>query len=564
MFKNKNISFKISVLISLVFFIIFSGLGIYINISINKFTDQETLSNAKKLSKYFNKTLKDFMVFGDAEIVHSWLENEKNIIGNSIRVYRKDGKVAFQDNETVDLVNKFIGVEKFERKAKPKEEYVVKHKEDFEKILKDRKTIYYKVTENNQEFFVYLEPIIRDDRCIACHGYEEDEIRGISEVKIALDHLKPDDLKQLHKDNIVIFILFLIGGFFVLTWLIKKNLDKPINDLKEAAKKFGSGELKGEIEGDFDNEFHPVIQEFNNMSEKLSALYENLEERVRERTESLNKLNEEFLRREKMMDEDLEKASVVQMSFLPPPEQLYKKIQFYSFYIPSQNLSGDCYDIFKLHNGKYAFYIGDVSGHGISAAMVTILVNEIINKKISDFNEKYQGDEDKVAEEYKICLNPGKLLEYINNELTKKLGNSHYATLFYGLIDENNYSLLYAGAAHPPIFALKNDGKEIIELPSSGTVLGMFDNEKYKESQISLGVNDKLLLYTDGIYEVEGESDGKHLSKEYFKNAFKEKCKENSGFKLVTDLYQILISYSHTGEFKDDTAFMLLELNHID
>jgi len=137
---------------------------------------------------------------------------------------------------------------------------------------------------------------------------------------------------------------------------------------------------------------------------------------------------------------------------------------------------------------------------------------------------------------------------------------SHFATLFYGIFDLQSYTLRYSGAAHPPPFVLRKKDKTILELESLGTILGMFDNEVYEDVEININEGDKILLYTDGVFEVESK-EKKHLNKDIFKEIFQEKTINASGFFLITDLYQALVRFSNSGEFEDDTAFLLVEMN---
>ncbi len=510
------------------------------------------MKSASRFSNFFQETLKQFMLAGDAEVVRSWIEKEKETIGIEIEVYRRNGDVAFLDNHTVKQVNAFLGEKHFPLHAK----------EDHRTASSDISTLVQQVAKTGKPFsihkkvegkdqFIYLAPIERNNQCLACHGYEEETIRGVSKVTIPFRLVNADDLEELQQKNTFFGFSLFTFSFLFFAWLIKYNLQEPVRKLTEAAQEYGMGNLKGEIPKEFGAEFNPVIDEFNTMSGKLQALYENLEGLVEERTESLNQANIELMAKEEEIREDIEKAMLVQMEMLPPPEMVYKHLKFSSFYIPCSDLSGDFYGYFRLNDNQYIFYLVDVSGHGISSSLATILLNELITQEV-------QRSSDQQAP-LNLCSSPGKFIASLNNQVQKKLAGSHFCTMFIGLIDAKKMTLTYAGAAHPPAFLYRHKEKCIEQLESQGTIVGFYQDEVFPETTVKLQKEDKIVLFTDGIFEVEGDT-GSTMSLKHLEDALIDKVEEVSGVPLILELYNVSITYSNAGQLADDTAFLLVEM----
>ncbi len=551
-FSRLSIAFKIASLIYVLFLVVLIGASIYININISNFVEKESLKTASRFSSFFQDTLKQFMLAGDAEVVRSWIEKERKTIGLEIEVYRRNGDVAFLDNHTIRQVNAFLGGTNFPLHKTERHDVATKEIKDLVlQVSQTGEPVSVHRKENGKDIFIYLSPIQRDNRCLGCHGYEDEHIRGVSKITIPFRLVNATDLEALQKRNTLFGFALFTFSFFFFAWLIKYNLQKPVRKLAQAAQEYGKGNLKGEIPKEFGREFNPVIDEFNNMSGKLQAMYANLEELVEKRTADLNQANIELKARDEEIKEDIEKAMLVQMEMLPPPEMQFRHLKFSSFYIPCSDLSGDFYGYFRLSRDQYIFYLADVSGHGISSSLATILINELITQEVQRFEEQQFP--------LSLCYNPGKFIASLNNQIQKKLTGSHFCTMFMGMIDAKAMTLTYAGAAHPPAFLYKSKKKQVEKLESQGTIVGFYQDEAFPDSTISLQKGDKLVLFTDGIFEVEGEQ-GSTMSLEHLENALLEKVSEVSGVPLILELYNVAITYSTSGHLADDTAFLLVEM----
>lgn len=189
----------------------------------------------------------------------------------------------------------------------------------------------------------------------------------------------------------------------------------------------------------------------------------------------------------KVIEKDMASAGVVQKNLQPVvfPESKYLDIA--AMQIPCKTVGGDYYDIIQLPGGKIGFFVGDVSGKGVTGSLIM---------------SNMQGRFRQIAPE---LMSPGKVLENLNTlvgEATRSPGK--FVTAFYGVIDEDSMELTYANAGHNyPLLRLASGKVQTLE--ESRPLLGPFPDLKYTDAQIALGDGDLLCVYTDGISEAGGD-----------------------------------------------------------
>lgn len=202
--------------------------------------------------------------------------------------------------------------------------------------------------------------------------------------------------------------------------------------------------------------------------------------------EVLKTFKQELEKKQLSMAKDLRLAKNIQKGLIPEIIPDWNGIQFWTGFIPMQEVSGDYYDYFPYHTDKLGVAVCDVSGHGVPAAFITALSKMLF----SNFKKP------KPSETFKL----------INRELLDLVKQQGYTTCVYLLI-HSDYKVVYAIAGHPrPILFRQKTGKaEICE--GEGTFLGMFPDagDTYRDLHIQLEPGDKLFLYTDGLTEAEDD-----------------------------------------------------------
>ncbi|MCK4628319.1 MAG: serine/threonine-protein phosphatase, partial [Sedimentisphaerales bacterium] len=188
------------------------------------------------------------------------------------------------------------------------------------------------------------------------------------------------------------------------------------------------------------------------------------------------------------VDEEMRLAARLQRDFLPRQMPQIEGFGFASVYRPATWVSGDIYDIKRLDEENVGFYIADVVGHGMPAALLTMFIKQaLVTKRIS-------------GRDYTL-VEPGEVLSQLNQELiSQKLSDFQFATCCYGLLNTKTLMVRIAGAGHPFPLWIDRHGR-MREMEAKGTLLGIFADQEYTTQSFQLDRGDKLLLYSDGIEE---------------------------------------------------------------
>ena len=154
-------------------------------------------------------------------------------------------------------------------------------------------------------------------------------------------------------------------------------------------------------------------------------------------------------------------------------------------------MSGDIYDIARIDEQHIGFYVADVVGHGIPAALLTIFLKQALVMR------------ETTANSYRI-FSPAEVMANLNKRMaTQKLSGYQFATCCYCLLNIKSLELTFARAGHPyPI--LIRDTEQPQQLEIRGSLLGIFEDAEYIEGKVQLQKGDKLLVYSDGAEGVVG------------------------------------------------------------
>lgn len=187
---------------------------------------------------------------------------------------------------------------------------------------------------------------------------------------------------------------------------------------------------------------------------------------------------------------DLQAGRAVQQRLLPEFPLEHDQFRITHRMVPSSYLSGDLVDYFQVVPGKLVFYIADVSGHGASSALITLLIKNQIDR----FRDEMEND---LSD---LILMPDQVLRQINLELIKTHTGKH-ATMFYGVIDTEECRLDYASAAHFPAPVLCTvDQCRAIE--PENLAVGLFDDAQFETRHMSLDGFERLSVVSDGFLEL--------------------------------------------------------------
>jgi len=254
----------------------------------------------------------------------------------------------------------------------------------------------------------------------------------------------------------------------------------------------------------------------------------------------LEKKNDIIKIKNEQFDSELNLAKSIQNNLIPQSMPGIKGIKLSSLYLPMIGIGGDFFDFIRFkEENLIGIFISDVSGHGVSAALISSMVKTLVN----------------TAGEEKSS--PGQLLKYINEKLISQV-NGHFVTAFYGIYNTKNKIFNYARGGHNFPFLIRNN--RITELRSEGKILGIFDGLKYQENEIQLQVNDKLLFYTDGLVEAKN-SEGSEFEEIILSETHTDNIIFNNQ-DFVKGIHDRLIKFIGNESFDDDICVVGMEVGH--
>ncbi|MFA6308383.1 MAG: MASE3 domain-containing protein [Clostridia bacterium] len=264
---------------------------------------------------------------------------------------------------------------------------------------------------------------------------------------------------------------------------------------------------------------------------------------VEQRTHQINEKNKKLL-------EDLEYARGIQMSMMPQSLPKLKRVTFEAGYFPAEMVGGDFYNIVRLDYNKIGIYIGDVSGHGVSAAMLTVFVNQSIKMTSEDTPGIFE------------IMKPSEVLKELNLSYNKtNFKEDIYLVMFYGIYDLETMEFTYASAGmnvSPMVIELSG---EVFDMDIKGfpiCKLQEYNSEGYKDTIVRFKSGEKILFYTDGL--VDGENEGKHVfSETRLKNILKRNATMNA-IEITNSITSEVKKFIEKKELHDDITYFIMEV----
>jgi serine phosphatase RsbU (regulator of sigma subunit) len=208
--------------------------------------------------------------------------------------------------------------------------------------------------------------------------------------------------------------------------------------------------------------------------------------------EQLKQLNHELQVAQSKIKTDLEHARTIQLGLLPQ-DLVGTGFSAEAKYIPADAVGGDYYDVFQISETLYGIVVADVSGHGISSALIMSMVKVLL--KTHAHSER----------------SPQKTLEIINQTFLTEIKTDNFVTIFYAILDTRAHTLCYNSAGHCPALFLNKTNKKSAHIKADGLFLGVFPDMMLSETRYTYKPGEeRLVLYTDGLTEA------KNISNEMF------------------------------------------------
>ena len=292
----------------------------------------------------------------------------------------------------------------------------------------------------------------------------------------------------------IAFAIIEMLALFVGTKLTR-SITAAVDQLYEGTKHINRADFSHRIAVKSSDQLATLANSFNSM------------------TTSIEKLVQEQKEKQRLVGE-LAIAQEVQAQLYPKLITQLDTLEVHGFCRPARTVSGDYYDFLALNSDKLMLAVGDISGKGISAALLMATIHSAVRAySIEDVAVLRESAAVGAAGSAGLLLasesrgadaSPATLLTLLNHQLYESTPAAKYATLFLGIYDGATRRFTYANGGHLPPILISEDGSAQL-LSCGGAAVGLFDNLSFPEATVQLRPGDVLVTYTDGVTEPEND-----------------------------------------------------------
>jgi sigma-B regulation protein RsbU (phosphoserine phosphatase) len=300
-----------------------------------------------------------------------------------------------------------------------------------------------------------------------------------------------------------------------LAFFISRANTKNILSIVQGFKKLEQGDFSARLAVEFNDERDQIVTSFNRIMPRL----------------------DEHLR----MSRALGVAHEVQQSLLPDKDPMLQGFDIAGMSLYCDETGGDYYDFIRISDTRLAVVVGDVSGHGVSSALLMATARALVMLRASM---------------------PGPTASIIN-DVNKHLSldtyeTGNFMTFFYCELNEMSREICWVRAGHDPALIYSQESDEFDELKGKGLALGLDYTFEYEESQRLLNLNQVILIGTDGIWEMrndQGEMFGKDRLKEIIRDNSSATAKT-----MLAVIYDTLEKFRGSAQLEDDVTMVVIKV----
>ncbi len=334
--------------------------------------------------------------------------------------------------------------------------------------------------------------------------------------------------------RIYLTLFFAIGAGFLAIELLSllagirltQTITGTVDRLYAATERIRVGDLSHRINMPASDQLSSLGEAFDNMAESLQRLLRESQEKTR-------------------LEHDIQIAREIQEQLFPSEAPKVPGLELYGICRPARGVSGDYYDFLSTGTDRVGMVLGDVSGKGVSAALIMAAIQSLIRTRLyldSSDGKPDSGD-----------LSTARFFDILNQQMFENTPEEKYATCFYALYDSDSHRLVYTNAGHPaPV--LFRDGK-IIRLDVGGTPLGLISPMSYREAKISLEPGDTLVAFTDGFTESENSFEDQFGEGRLIETV--QRARGNPLPALVDEIYRSVEEWTGGSEPQDDMTLIV-------
>jgi len=272
--------------------------------------------------------------------------------------------------------------------------------------------------------------------------------------------------------------------------------------------------------------------------------------RVLELESSLAQKNKSLQDAHALIENDLKHASQTQLSVLPEPLTRQKCTTAWLFK-PAVFVGGDTFNYYFVAPDLLIFFTIDISGHGVSSAMISMSLQFAIFQTPS----LYGGE---ITEE-RLQEIPRIFAENLNKMMLNDK-SEHYLTMIFGIADFKNHKIHYVQAGHPYPFIYRKAENNLEMLSVNGFPVGLFELSHYETQTISFQQGDKFIVYSDGISENQSAINQEALEAENLREHFKEICHLSTD-NMMKHITQHWLTTEQINHLPDDISILAFEFH---
>jgi sigma-B regulation protein RsbU (phosphoserine phosphatase) len=293
----------------------------------------------------------------------------------------------------------------------------------------------------------------------------------------------------------VIFFAIVELIAIVIGTRLTRTVTGAVAQLYDGTRRVNRGDFSHRIPVKSSDQVAALATSFNSMTASLEQLIEEQKEKQR-------------------LENELVIAQEVQEQLFPHKITQLATLEVHGFCRPARTVSGDYYDFLTLDSDRLLLAVGDISGKGISAALLMATIHSAVRA--------YSLESAPILREAVVAggvpgsgrmrdsrfhgaeVSPGALLSLLNHQLYESTPSEKYATLFLGIYNGAERRLTYSNGGHLPPIIMAEDGS-VRRLECGGMVVGLFDKRVYEEESVELRRGELFLAYSDGVTEPEND-----------------------------------------------------------
>ena len=324
----------------------------------------------------------------------------------------------------------------------------------------------------------------------------------------------------------VVFVVVEIGSL-IIGVAIARSITRSIHQIDTGARNIRAGNFEFRIPSRNRDQLDSMATAFNEMSESIVELMTQVSEKER-------------------LEKEVEIAREVQTHLFPRELPKIPRLQLAGTCLPARSVSGDYYDFIPYGDRRVDIMIADISGKGISAALLMASLQSSFRSHVVHQNLAGNSS-DGISE----------AVSTLNHQLYRHTSPEKFATLVLARVDAQDLSLTYCNAGHNPPLLVSNDS--VTRLSTGGIVAGIFAHPEYEEERIPLQKGDVVTFYTDGVVEAENPQ-GDQFGEEQL-----EELVQTNAFLTADDIRALILDevsdWIEGREQRDDVTVVILKVD---